>query len=136
MKHIKTFSEKVMEGMATYLGTIIVIAIVTFFAFMFNQTVQGYRGNMKLDTIMDSIRVLDKNKVDKFTFGVYMEMMDGKLNMKEGEHKQIREALKELQEIHPRQRGASLRDSIAFNIRNRAVFVWNIPPIIYANNTD
>jgi hypothetical protein len=129
------FIKSLREGIATEVGRYIIVGIIAFVVGIWSLGNRLDRIDNSLKEINQTIHVLDSTKLSKFTFGVYNEMQDGYNRANAKEHQDILNAVKEIQSLHPRQRGQSTQadNTVSFNVRYRAIVVYSMNSI-YANN--
>lgn len=117
--------------MANYFGVVVISTIVAFGSFMANQTYQTMKQGMILNQIDSSLSEILKSKANKTAVNHLSDQVyqiDTAVN-----RRAIRELYHELTHQPPEvTRGGSM----SFNLRNRAVNVWNMPLVVYANKTE
>jgi len=131
MSKAKTFSDKVMDSIAEHLGLYIVIFVVGCFTFAGSVKYDTYTLKKAVKDLDSNVCEMAKTKANKTAVNHLSDQvyqMDTAIN-----RKQIRELYHELTHQPPNvTRGGSL----SFNMKNRAVFIWNMPIVSYSNNTD
>ena len=135
MEKNKSFFQKVLDGIANRIGEMIVLFIVSLLFFAWGLF-------KKLDKIENKLQAIDSVYVSKFTFGVWMEQMNGRIDSKSRDiedikraNERLEKALKEIQDLHPRQRGfTSKLNNKYFELTYKAVFIH--PKGKYTNDQD
>jgi hypothetical protein len=133
MSRVKSFSDKVMDSIADHLGLYIFLGAIGLITFMFTTTYTNYTIKIYVRNLDSNVCEMAKMKANKTAVNHLSDQVyqiDTATN-----RKQIRELYHELTHQPPEiTRGAVER--MSFNLRSRAVNVWNMPIICYSDNTE